>query len=160
MIKFMKFTRVCEIKRFTQSLVEDICICISCVVYIAQSQSSWLQRIDPEERQIHDAKVGAAGFRGVLGLVSYNTLSQDRKMRSRPSRCIPLVVVFCSFFLNPSFLHGSFYSAPISDTYKFYEYRRYPTALKSRSRFSSSLASRDSNKVSLQATDASPQILS
>lgn len=57
--------------------------CIFRVVYIAQSQSPRLQRIDPEERQIHDAKVGAAGFRGVLKLASYNTLSQDRKMRSR-----------------------------------------------------------------------------
>lgn len=135
-----------------------ICICIF-RMNIAQSQSSRLQRIDPEERQIHDTEVRAAGFRGVLKLASYNTLSQDRKMRSRPSRCILLVVVFCFFFLNPSFLHDSFYSAPISDTYKFYEYRRYPTALKSRSRFSSSLASRDSNKVSLPTTDASSRIL-
>lgn len=129
-------------------------------MYVAQLQSPRLERIDPEERQIHDAEVGAAGFREVLKLASYNTLSQDRKMRSRPSRCIPLVVGFCFFFLNPSFLHGSFYSAPISDTYKFYEYRRYPTALKSRSRFSSSLASHDSYKVLLSATDVFSQILS
>lgn len=156
----MKFAwAVCEIKRFAYISCGRY-VCIFRVVYVVQSQSPRLHRIDLEERQIHDAEVGAAGFRGVLKLASYNTLSQDRKMRSRPSRCIPLVVVFCFFFLNPSFLHGSFYSAPISDTYKFYEYRRYPTALKSRSRFSSSLASRDSNKVSLPATDASPQTLS
>lgn len=60
--------------------------------------------------QIHDTEVGAADFCGVLKLASYNTLSQDRKMRSRPYRCISLVV-FCFFFLNPSFLHSSFYSA-------------------------------------------------
>lgn len=78
--------------------MEDICICIFRVVYIAQSQSSRLQRIDPEERQIHDAEVGAAGFRRVLKLASYNTLSQDRKMRSSPPDVSPSL----SFFVPSS----------------------------------------------------------
>lgn len=92
MVRFIKFICVvCEIKRFAWGY-----ICIFHVVYIAQSQSFRLQRIDPEERQIHDTKVGAASFRGVLKLASYNTLSQDRKMRSRSSRCIPSLLFFVS----------------------------------------------------------------